>query len=448
MAFDAARLADALARLDPAWASASCCVALSGGVDSAVLLHALQSLAAGGRGAALRAVHVDHGLQPQSPAWAAHCRAFCARLAVPFELLHATLPAAAGASVEALAREARYAALAANLRPGEWLLTAHHRDDQLETVLIQLLRGAGVAGLAAMAPVSSFAQGRIARPLLDCPRAQLLAWARSRSLQWIDDSSNDDTALGRNYLRHRVLPLLRERWPGAAVAVARSARHAGEAQSLLERLARRDAERVADGSALSAQQLRRLDPERRRNLLRHWIARQGAVVPDTRRLQEIAGPMLEARHDANPEVRWGDVVVRREQGRLRIGPGLAAGAVRPASLLWNPRRRRNLDLGAEWGRLEIVPDPNGALDLAKLPARLSIAWRRGNQSAALKRVLQELHVPASEREVVPLIHDASGGDGRLLAVADLWLHPALRARAGARRRAQLRWQVPRTLRLV
>ena len=184
------------------------------------------------------------------------------------------------------------------------LLTAHTQDDQLETVLLQLFRGCGLPGLAAMPAVAPLGAGRLARPLLACPRAQLEAWLRARELAWVEDDTNRDERFDRNYLRRQVLPAVRQRWPGVGAAVARSARHAAEAQGLLATLARVDIERASDGAALSVKALRSLPPDRRRNVLRLWIASGGRTLPDARRLEEIAGPLIDARADAHPQVEW------------------------------------------------------------------------------------------------------------------------------------------------
>ena len=291
-----------LTALVPEFPNTALCVALSGGVDSTALLAAL----AHNRSPALelRALHVDHGLRPSSKQWAEHCRALARRLRVPLQVLTTKVERSRGESLEAAAREARYRSLAGALQPGEILLTAHHGDDQLETVLLQLFRGSGLRGIAAMPALAPFAKGWLARPLLSRSRAELEAWVRARGLTWVEDDTNVDERLDRNYLRRRVLPLIRERWPGSPAAVARSARHAAEAQALLDSLARADVERASYGESLSVATLRALPPERRRNALRFWITRAGWLAPDTRRLEEIAGPLLDARSDAHPFVEW------------------------------------------------------------------------------------------------------------------------------------------------
>jgi len=272
----------------------------------------------------IRAVHVDHGLHPGSRRWSAHCRAFAARLGLPLKVLRTRVSRVRGQSLEALARAARYELLAGELAPGEILLTAHHEDDQLETVLLQLFRGCGLPGIAAMPEVAAFAGGTLARPLLTASRARLLAWVTSCGLEWVEDDTNADERLDRNYLRRRVVPLLRERWPGIAKTVARSARHAAQAQQLLEASGRRDAARAADGGRLLLGPLRALPPGRRRNAVRTWIAASGFPLPDTRRLEEICFPLLAARSDAHPRVAWNGVVVQRDSQHLTLGSAARA----------------------------------------------------------------------------------------------------------------------------
>jgi tRNA(Ile)-lysidine synthase len=434
-----------LSRLLRGFPDVALCVALSGGLDSSALLLALaRPRRARPR---LRAVHIDHGLHPNSAAWSAHCRALADSLDVPLQILAAKIRRARGESLEAAARKARYALLESTLETGEVLLTAHHEDDQLETVLLQLFRGSGLAGIAAMPELTPFGTGFLARPLLNCTRAQLETWARARRMTWVEDDTNLDEALDRNYLRRRVLPMVRERWPSVATSVARSARHAGEAQRLLGSVARRDIERAADGKWLVASALRALSPERRRNALRFWIARSGFPLPDTRRLDEICGPLLEARADANPRVAWGDVFLRREGGRLLIDsatqePTPDPGALRAVTWQWSAGSTCELPRGR--GQLELRQDPLGPLDLDALPGFVSVRIRvggerlrprRGGPTRALKNLLQEAHVPLGERTRLPLIYCGE----RLLAAGDLWCDVSLHAGPGSRHRGRLVW---------
>ncbi|HTY49000.1 MAG TPA: tRNA lysidine(34) synthetase TilS [Steroidobacteraceae bacterium] len=434
--FSSRWLAAQLAALHPGFARAQLCVAFSGGADSTALLAALAARRA--TRSRLRAVYVDHGLHPDSTQWARHCERTARALGVRFEA-HAVHVPRAG-SLEAAAREARYALLRTRLRAGELLLTAHHADDQLETLLLQLLRGAGLPGLAAMPAAAAFGPGELLRPLLPVRHAQLLAWVRARGLSFLEDPSNADAAPDRNFLRLHVLPPLLARFPGAAAAVARSARHAAEAQRLLSALARADAVQAADGAALAVPRLRMLPPERRRNLLREWIAASGHVLPDARRLGELATTVLDARADANPEVAWGHSVVRREGGRLFLGRRGRMPPLEPVRWRW----RAQQPLVLPQGTLALVAAAHGPIDLARLPAVVRVQGRHGGErlrpraegpSRTLKSLLQQARLTPSERAAVPLVFAGT----RLLAVGDLWVDAAFQAGPGTRRRGRLVW---------
>jgi tRNA(Ile)-lysidine synthase len=443
-------LIERLARLLPGFPDVPVCVALSGGLDSTALLGALA--AARVERLRLRAAHVNHGLHPNASRWSAHCRQLARQLEVPLRVLAVTVNREHGASLEEAARAARYRRLAEHLQRGEALLTAHTRDDQLETVLLQLFRGCGLAGLAAMPPVATFGTGWLARPLLGCLRKDLEAWVRARGLAWVEDDTNLDERFDRNYLRRRVLPLVRERWPGVASAVARSARHAAEAQGLLTMLARADLERARDGASLSVKSLRALPPDRRRNLLRLWIASSGRALPDTRRLTEIAGPLIEARPDAHPRVLWGGAAVQRHADLLSLADcapmsdSQRATQMHAAELDWQWRQSYRCALPGGCA-LELVEGSQGAIDLDALPDRLAVRWRRGGERLrvrsggprrALKSLLQEARVPLAERARMPLIF----AGGRLIAAADLWIDASVRAAPGAPHRARLLWRKP------
>jgi tRNA(Ile)-lysidine synthase len=461
-------LAARLAALVPAYPDVSLCVALSGGVDSTALLAALARSRS--KPARLRALHVDHGLRPASKEWAQHCRSLARRLHVPLKVLTTRVERARGESLEAAARDARYRLLASALEPGEALLTAHHSDDQLETVLLQLFRGSGLPGLAGMPALAPFARGWLVRPLLSRSREELEAWAREHELTWVDDDSNTDVQLDRNYLRLRVLPLVRERWPGSSTAVARSARHAAEAQMLLDALALADVDRARYGESLSVKTLRTLPADRRRNALRFWITRAGYLAPDTRRLEEVAGTVLSARPDANPFVEWSGgergsqseadadapkgaprprVRVQREGDLLTLSaPVAAASASASPDILWSWRECRTCALPRDLGKLELEPDERGPIDLDALPDVLTVRWRsggerlsprRGGARRPLKNLLQEARVPVAERARLPLLFSITLDGAQLIAVADLLIDERVQPTPATRRRARLRW---------
>lgn len=429
----------AVKHFDPAWLGAQLrallgplrgrqlCLAYSGGLDSSVLLAALAALRRSER-FALRALHINHQLQPDAAVWARTAKARARALRVPCEVLAVRVQVSAGESLEAAAREARYRALAGKLGPQELLLSAHHQQDQLETVLLGLLRGSGVRGLSAMSALMPWAHTLLVRPLLNVSRAQLEQYARARALQWSEDPSNADQRFDRNYLRQQVLPVLSRRWPAAAVTAARSASHLAEAQAMLERQARLCLRDARDGAALRVSGLRRLSLPSRRNALRYWIGERGLSAPDHRRLREIAGPMLAAKNDAAPCVRWRGGELRRQGDRLFA---FADGAVRASSPVerWDWRAQPWLAL-ADGGALGLVRDRHGDVRLSALPRRLGVRYRRGGERLAserghlpLKDLLQAQGVAPWERAAVPLIVDGE----RIVAVAELWLDRQYRA---------------------
>lgn len=410
------------------------CVAFSGGLDSTVLLHAAARLCADHPGHRLRAVHVDHQLHDDSGRWSAHCEAAAGRLGVAFQKVAVEVPRRPGQGLEAAARGARYAALGALLAPGELLLTAHHADDQLETVLLALMRGAGLRGLSAMPPGQRFSRGWLVRPLLGFTQAALEAWACQERLEWLTDPSNVDTRFDRNHLRHQVLPALRARWPAAARSAVRSAAHLGEAGAVLDSLAARDCAAARVGACMDVEVLRALDPARRRNLLRYWIRRQGMLAPSTRKLAAIEHDLLQAREDRVPCVAWEGGELRRHAGLIHVLPPGVVPAAAFAPLQWPVTQ--SLVLPGGLGRLRLescdsgktgMPGPGmPGLAVARLAPSLEVRARRGGESLrpagdphrrTLKKLLQSYGVLPWWRPHVPLIFSA----GRLAAVADLWI---------------------------
>lgn len=420
------------------------CVALSGGLDSTVLLDALASVRARS-GFRLRALHVDHGLQPDSSAWALSARARARACGVECEVLRVRIRLRRGDSLEAIARERRYGALRAHLGSDETLLTAHHQDDQLETLLLALMRGSGVRGLCGMSGSARLRDVRVLRPLLPVSRESLEQYARARRLSWVEDPSNADERFDRNYLRRRVVPALRARWPAAAALAARTAQRLAEVQALLDAQAAHAAAAAADGEALRVTALRGLTEAARRNVLRHWIVARGLPSPDHRRLCEIAGPLLSARADANPLVRWPGGALRRFGDRLLAGA--PAELSEPARALrsgdWDWRRRAGWSLG-ERATLALVRDRHGDVDLARLPCPLRVEFRAGGEhlrgsrgALALKDLLQAAQIAPWDRARVPLLVTRDG----IIAVGDLWLDAAYRAAADCSGpRARLLWR--------
>lgn len=405
-------------------------VAYSGGMDSHVLLHALSALRHG-TSWRVTALHIDHGLQPDSAQWSRHGAAVCAALDLPYRSQRVTVTGVATRGMEDAARRARYAALAAQLPRDAVLLTAHHRDDQAETLLLQLLRGAGVAGLAAMPAIVPFAHGRLVRPLLGFERAALAQYGREHELQWIEDPSNFAVEPARNFLRHRIWPLLNARWPAAVDRVAVTAAHMAEADQLLDDLGRMDLAAAADndgGLRVSALQL--LSPQRQSNLLRCWIRGQTGAPPPQSRLREVLARVAHTPRSQQAEVAWADIVVRRYRDRLMVfsSPSLVA---ENWDLLWDPATVLDIP-GAGW-RLQAQTAVGAGIARERIAGRsVRVRQRRGGERACLrghhhkvKKLLQQAGVPPWERRHWPLVYI----DDELAAIGDRWVCEPYAARA-------------------
>jgi tRNA(Ile)-lysidine synthase len=397
-------------------------IALSGGLDSTVLLHAL-AVTRERHGKALLAVHIDHRLQPDSASWSEYCRRLAGRLGVEIRLDPVTVDAAASGGLEAAAREARYAALAQHVGHGDWLLSAHHRNDQAETLLLNLMRGSGPAGLAGIGLLSRFGAGWLARPLIDVPRAALETYAAAQDLRWVDDPSNEDLRFDRNYLRHEVLPALERRWAGVAERLARSADLAAEAAAMLEELAEIDLQRTGNrATRIDIDGLLALPEARQRNLLRYAARRAGLPLPGAARLGAVLDDVLRAREDAQPLVAWQGAELRRYRGNLYLLPPLQQTAWQPGQ----PFSGSPLALGPGMGNLRLAPGAARGLSDASVARGLSIRLREGGEKfkpfghlhpKKLKKLLQEEGVVPWMRERLPLIYAGE----QLVAVADLWV---------------------------
>lgn len=399
-------------------------IAYSGGRDSHVLLHLMAGVAEQLM-VPVMAVHIDHGLQQNSSRWARHCVRSCNNLGISCHCIELNLTPITGESLEAQARDVRYRALADWLGNDELLLTAHHRQDQAETVLLQLLRGAGPAGLSAMPRVSPLGRGYLGRPLLEFDAAAVAGYAQSRGLCWVEDPSNRETRFDRNYLRREVIPLLTARWPAMARTLSRSARHCAEAQTLIDELAAGDLQQVRDagGPQLSLSALSGLSPPRARAVLRAWVRQAGFQVPDSARLDRLLHEMIGAAVDRNPMVHWSGTEVRRYRDRLylmaplqplSVGEVLSWDGVSPLPL---PAGLGRLRVGQGIGGIRAGCWNAGPLEIrfGRLSGRLRLAGE--GRSRSVKQLFQERAVPPWERSRLPLIYLRD----ELAAVADLWV---------------------------
>jgi tRNA(Ile)-lysidine synthase len=405
-------------------------VAYSGGMDSHVLLDALVRLRAR-LGVPVQAVHVNHGLQPAAAAWQTHCAGVCHALCVTLATLEVDAAPLRGESPEAAARAARYTALAGWLPPGHCLLTAQHQDDQAETVLLQLARGSGVHGLAAMPDSTGFGAGRLLRPLLGFSRQHLQHYAQSQQLCWVEDPSNADTAYTRNFLRHRVLDVLRERWPRVSDSLSRSAAHQAEAAQLLDTLADLDLVALDGGEGtLRVSGLQGLSPARQRNVLRRWLRGSTGTAPSRAVLVRILHDLPGSRPDAEPCVRWGAFELRRYRDRLHLLR--RANTPAPAQTLhWSLDAPLVLPDGSV---LQVIPARGQGIRQGVLAGGVRVGWRQGGERCRpagrrhhheLRKLFQEGGIPPWERARTPLIFI----DDALAAVAGLWVCEPFQARA-------------------
>ena len=401
---------------------------LSGGLDSVALLHLLGRLRRE-RAFELAAMHVHHGLSPDADAWAAHCQALCLQCGVPCEVVRIEVGRRHPQGLEGAARIARYQALAA---PGaDILVTAHHEDDQAETVLLALLRGGALRALAAMPDARDRSGLRHLRPLLGVARSDLEAYAREHYLTWVDDESNKDTMFRRNALRQTVFPVLEGHFPDYRRRLAAAAAGFGEAAALLDQLAEQDAALDA-GGGLACARLAALGEARARNALAWFIRRSGVPVPPPRRLREALRQVLEAAPQSLPAIALERASLRRHRGHVYVVPAMSALGC--ACWLW--RGETVLPLTGSPLRLRFDAVTGHGLRRAGLAARtVSVRLRQGGErlslhaggpTRSLKNLFQEAGVPPWWRSLWPLVWV----DETLAAVPGVGVHPDWQARPG------------------
>jgi tRNA(Ile)-lysidine synthase len=420
-------------------------IAYSGGLDSTVLLHQMQQ-----QNLPIHAIHINHQLQAPAEKWAEHCQQQCQQWQIPCTVKAVTAQKAPGQSPEAAARAARYTAFAEIISEGTALCTAHHQDDQAETLLLQLMRGAGVAGLAAMPECTPFAAGYLLRPLLSQTRAQLEDYAKQQQLTWIEDPSNQQIDFDRNYLRQHIMPLLRARWPSVSTTCARSAKHCAEAAKLINEIASQDYEGgqvvrceieaspnltsndLTPLKKIQISKIKLLSYERQQQLLRHWLAQNNLPTPSTAQLEQLQQQLLNSRQDAQPKLHWPGVNLRRYRDYLYLDAGACFGErgqvgtfdtrtsvkcpdltpfTKTSPFIWN--LQQPLNLSHPLRTLTAKTTIGTGISKQRLAAApVTIRFREGGErchpqgrqhSQTLKKLFQEYGIPTWERDSIPLL---------------------------------------------
>jgi tRNA(Ile)-lysidine synthase len=400
-----------------------CWIAYSGGIDSTVLLHLLNTKK-DKIDRYIKTVHVNHKISNYADNWADHCRKVCSEYQIPFELITLDASNNMGYGPEAHARKLRYEAISRLLSENDILLTAHHKDDLAETLILQLLRGAGPEGLAAMPQIRKFDQGWIVRPLIEYTRGQLNAYATENKLNWIDDESNSDINFDRNYVRNEVIPVLEFRWPAVSRLIARSARHQADILDILRDIAENDLKKNMAGSTdvLNIAEFNKLSRARKRNLLRFWLKMNNKPATSSIITDQIITNLVEARSDSQPLISWCDTEIRRYRDKIYLLKKLPQ-LDSDISYIW--KLPKALDLS--FGRLEAEKTTGKGIKIASLVNNiLDVRFRHGGEKIQpsgrkethkLKKMYQQAGIPPWKRDRIPLLYI----NDHLVSVTGYWI---------------------------
>ena len=377
-------------------------VGLSGGLDSTVLLHSLAGFPE--LSSKLKAIHIHHGLSEKASFWEEHCKQFCAQLSVPLIVRHVKIDNSA--NIEERAREARYNAFSLDIAQNDILILAHHADDQAETLLLQLFRGAGIDGMAAMPSIKKFGLGEIARPFLELTRKTISGYAKMHQLSFVDDPSNLDPAFSRNYLRNNIMPLLQDKWPKVVSNLVRTSNICQESKTNLYALAKLDCPSLL-GNTLDVSSILHLEPQRIANILRAWLHNNDVRPPSFNVLSRLINEVILASIDATPLVEWGNVAVRRYKMTLYLDKSNLPCQLK--SISWD-KFPEPLQLDINNGRFLQAKIADKGLHL--LPgSKIEVRFRQGGeifywrkQQKDLKKLFQQWSIPPWLRDYIPLLY--------------------------------------------
>lgn len=390
-------------------------IAYSGGMDS----HVLLDLCAQQSEFHFKVIHVNHHLHEHASEWAKHCQSMVETYNLPFMRKDVHVKKDRGESLEANARLLRYKAISDVMSDGDVLLTAHHEDDQAETLMLQLMRGAGIHGLSAMPVSKSFANGIHFRPLLSYSREKLQAYALKHQLQWIEDGSNLNIDIKRNWLRHQVIPQMKKISPSVATCMARSAKLCGEATAILEEWAEEKLERFIGRTpyTLSVKALLSVNEHRRHFILRAWLKKQNCLMPSSKKLEAISKDVLGANTDRMPCVQYGHVEIRRYQNDLYCMTTLPEPSLHP--ITWDLQKNLMID---NVGVLQV--ERCDGIGLKRLP-EVEVRFRQGGeklyingQHQTLKNFFNRLKIPVWKRSRLPLLYV----DDTIICIPNYYIH--------------------------
>jgi tRNA(Ile)-lysidine synthase len=400
-------------------------IAFSGGVDSQVLLHALAKLKQAKQFPnPMTVCHVNHGLSANASAWQTFAHKVCQKLNVTFTVCQVNVQSQPQQSLEALAREARYQALKSIYDQQSLIITGHHRDDQAETFLLALKRGAGLKGLSAMAAETKQGKDTLLRPLLNISRAEIVNYANNYKLNWVEDESNSDTRFDRNFIRQKIMPLLNERWPSITQTINRSSRHCLEGQLLLNELAEQDLTSCQlIKQSLSVSELSKLSTARFNNLIRYFLAQHHYLMPSTEQLAQVYQQLF-SNEDKNPAVKVANNYLRRYKNALYLTADFIDVSDWQTGICCDEKESvaiaKVIELPDGLGKLifsnsqpcELLPsDQLIALPTKAQKVTLRFCHRNPtclpdyrNHSRSLKKVLQELNIPPWQRKRIPFLY--------------------------------------------
>ena len=398
------------------------CIAFSGGMDSTVLLHVMKNII--DEKSQIRAIHINHNIVDNSKVWTKTCKSICKNFGIDIEIISLEVTHN-GYGLEAAARDERYKKLKEKLYENEYLLTAHHEEDQMETVFLRMARGTGLDGLQGINEKYSFGEGIIFRPMLEVSKTSVMDYAKEHQLKWVEDSSNQDTHFDRNFLRKKIIPQFRERWPSIASSVSRLSQLSAQNIKILNQIAEEDIGPIANMNELPLAKLLDKSFERANNMLRYIILANGMSIPSMKTLQDGLKEMLDPETDKSV-IAWKDYCIRKYKNHLYF---LSNSDLEPnkvdVRIPWEIGKTVNL--GENIGTIEATFIHGDGLSIEKCKNKLTISYRQGGElikpighriNKSLKNLFQENQILPWMRDKIPLIYYQD----ELVSVADLWFN--------------------------